>query len=93
MSQIIGGLAANGKIVIIGTSDEPIEVPPILFIQGRHSMVDWPSRTSIDSQDILAFSVLVGIRPMNKVYPLEHAAEAYDLMMSGKVGFRCYFNR
>lgn len=89
MSQILGGLAVDGKIVIIGASDEPIEVNPLLFIQGRRSLIGWPSGTSIDSQDTLSFSVLSGIRPMNEVFPLERAAEAYDLMMSGKARFRC----
>ena len=27
MTEILGGLAANGKLVIIGASDEPVEVP------------------------------------------------------------------
>ena len=42
MSQILGGLAVDGKIVIIGASDEPIEVTPNLFIQGRQSLIGWP---------------------------------------------------
>jgi len=89
MSEILGGLAVNGKLVIIGASDQPIEVPPFLFIQGRRSLVGWPSGTSIDSQDTLSFSVLSGVRSMNEVFPLERAAEAYDLMMNGKARFRC----
>jgi D-arabinose 1-dehydrogenase-like Zn-dependent alcohol dehydrogenase len=89
MSQILGGLAVNGKIVIIGASDEAIEVPPLLFIQGRRSLVGWASGTSIDSQDTLSFSVLSGVRSMNEIFPLERAAEAYDVMMSGKARFRC----
>ena len=89
MSQILGGLAVDGKIVIIGASDEPIEVPTSLFIQGRRSLIGWPSGTSIDSQDTLSFSVQSNVRPMNEVFPLERAAEAYDLMMSGKARFRC----
>jgi filamentous hemagglutinin family protein len=89
MSEILGGLAVNGKIAIIGASDEPIEVPPLLCIQGRRSLVGWPAGTSIDSQDTLSFSVLSGVRSMNEVFPLERAAEAYELMMSGKARFRC----
>ena len=27
MTEILGGLAVNGKLVIIGGSDEPIQVP------------------------------------------------------------------
>lgn len=88
MGEILGGLGINGKLVIIGASDEPIEVPPLLFIQGRRSLIGWPSGTSIESQDTLSFSVHSGVRPMNEVFPLEQAAEAYDLMMSGRARFR-----
>ena len=89
MTEILGGLAANGKLVVIGASDEPIQVPPALMIMGRRSLIGWPSGTSIDSQDTLSFSVLSGIRSMNEVFPLERAAEAYEHMMSGKAKFRC----
>ena len=89
MTEILGGLAANGKLIIIGASDEPIEVPSTLMIQGRRSLIGWPAGTSIDSQDTLSFSVLSGVRSMNEVFPLERAPEAYDHMMSGKAKFRC----
>jgi len=88
MSGVLSGLAVNGRLVVIGASDEPIEVPPTLFILGRRSLMGWPSGTSIDSQDTLSFSVLSGVRSMNEVYPLERAPEAYEKMMSGKARFR-----
>jgi D-arabinose 1-dehydrogenase-like Zn-dependent alcohol dehydrogenase len=89
MTEILGGLAVNGKLVIIGASDEPIQVPSFLMILGRRSlMIGWPSGTSIDSQDTLSFSVLSGVRSINEVFPLERAAEAYDHMMNGKARFR-----
>ena len=88
MSEILGGLAVNGKLVIIGASDEPIQVPSFLFISGRRSLIGWPAGTSIDSQDTLSFSVLSGVRSMNEVFPLEKAPEAYEQMMSGKARFR-----
>ena len=89
MTEILGGLAVNGKLVIIGASQEPIQVPSTLMILGRRSLVGWPAGTSIDSQDTLSFSVLSGVRSMNEVFPLERAAEAYDHMTSGKARFRC----
>jgi D-arabinose 1-dehydrogenase-like Zn-dependent alcohol dehydrogenase len=89
MSEILEGLTANGKLVVIGASDEPIQVPTALMILGRRSLIGWPAGTSIDSQDTLSFSVLSGVRSMNEVFPLERAAEAYDHMMSGKARFRC----
>jgi D-arabinose 1-dehydrogenase-like Zn-dependent alcohol dehydrogenase len=88
MSEVLGGLSVNGKLVMIGASDEPLEVSPIFFLSGRRSVVGWPSGTSIDSQDTLSFSVLSGVRPMNEVFPLEQATVAYEQMMSGKARFR-----
>ena len=88
MGEVLGGLAVNGKLIMIGVSDEALEVPPTLFILGRRSVVGWPAGTSMDSQDTLSFSVLSGVRPMNEVFPLERAPEAYERMMSAKARFR-----
>jgi D-arabinose 1-dehydrogenase-like Zn-dependent alcohol dehydrogenase len=88
MSAVLGGLAVNGKLIIIGASDEPLEVNGNLMIGGRRSIMGWPSGNSIDSQDTLSFSILTGVRAMTEVFPLERAAEAYEHMMSGKARFR-----
>jgi D-arabinose 1-dehydrogenase-like Zn-dependent alcohol dehydrogenase len=85
---IIGHMAVNGKLIMIGRSDEPLEVSPNFFISGRRSIIGWPSGTPIDSQDTLSFSVLFGVRPMNEIFPIDRTAEAYELMMSGKARFR-----
>jgi D-arabinose 1-dehydrogenase-like Zn-dependent alcohol dehydrogenase len=88
MSAALGGLGVNGKLMILGAAAEPLQVPAIPLLMGRRSITGWPSGSSIDSQDALNFSVLTGVRAMTQVFPLEHAAEAYDLMMSGKARFR-----
>ena len=88
MSAVVGGLAINGRLIIIGASEEPLEISPNFFLGGRRSIVGWPSGSSIDSEDTLSFSALSGVRSMNEVFPLERAAEAYQLMMSGRVRFR-----
>jgi D-arabinose 1-dehydrogenase-like Zn-dependent alcohol dehydrogenase len=88
MSAAVNGLGIDGKLMIVGASSEPIEVPPIALIGQRRSLQGWPSGTASDSEDTLAFSVLSEIRPMIEQYPLEKAAEAYDRMMSGKARFR-----
>jgi D-arabinose 1-dehydrogenase-like Zn-dependent alcohol dehydrogenase len=88
VSAALGGLAANGKLIVLGVSPEPIEVPCGLMVGGRRSIVGWPSGTSIDSEDTLAFCVLAAVRPMIETMPLERAAEAYERMMSGAARFR-----
>jgi D-arabinose 1-dehydrogenase-like Zn-dependent alcohol dehydrogenase len=88
MNAVVGGLGIDGKLVVLGAAMDKIEVDPLLLIGGRRSIAGWPSGTSIDSQDTLAFSVLTGVRAMTEVFALERAAEAYDRMMSGKARFR-----
>jgi D-arabinose 1-dehydrogenase-like Zn-dependent alcohol dehydrogenase len=88
MSDAVGGLGVDGKLLIVGAAPEPVQIPPFALIGGRRSVAGWPSGTSRDSEDTLNFSVLAGIRSMNEVFPLERAAEAYERMMSGKARFR-----
>jgi D-arabinose 1-dehydrogenase-like Zn-dependent alcohol dehydrogenase len=88
MSAVLGGLGVNGKLVILGAAAEPLQVAGIPLLLGRRSILGWPSGSSIDSQDTLAFSNLTGVRAMNEIFPLERAAEAYEHMMSGKARFR-----
>jgi len=88
MTATIGGLGVDGKLVVLGAADEPLEVSALALIGARRSIAGWPSGRSIDSQETLAFSVLTGVRSMNELLPLDRAGEAYDRMMSGKARFR-----
>jgi alcohol dehydrogenase/propanol-preferring alcohol dehydrogenase len=88
MSAALGGLGLNGKMIMVGLGQEPVEVPIAQFIMGRHSVQGWPSGTSADSQDTLEFSALSGVKPVIEEFPLARAAEAYDRMMSGAARFR-----
>lgn len=88
MSSVLGGLVIDGKMIVVGASPDPIEVSPLLLIGGRRGVQGWPSGTSIESEDTLAFSALANIKPMIETMPLERAAEAYERMMSGAARFR-----
>jgi D-arabinose 1-dehydrogenase-like Zn-dependent alcohol dehydrogenase len=88
MADTIGGLAPDGRVIVLGVAPEPIEVPSLDIVLTRRGVVGWPSGTSIDCEDTLKFSVLTDVRPMIETMPLEHAAEAYDKMMSGAARFR-----
>jgi D-arabinose 1-dehydrogenase-like Zn-dependent alcohol dehydrogenase len=88
MGAVVEGLGVNGKLIVLGAAADPIEVSATQLIMARRSISGWPSGTSIDSQDALAYSVLTGVRAKTEVFPLERAAEAYEYMMSGKARFR-----
>ena len=88
MSALVGGLSANGTLLVVGASMDPIEVPPIELILGRKRIQGWSAGIPTDSEDTLRFAEMTGIRPMIEKYPLMKAAEGYARMMSGKAEFR-----
>jgi D-arabinose 1-dehydrogenase-like Zn-dependent alcohol dehydrogenase len=88
LSSMVEGLAVNGKLLIVGAAFEPFSISTIPLIMARRSISGWPSGSSIDSQDTMAFSALSDIRSMNEIYPLEKAEEGYNRMMSGQARFR-----
>jgi len=88
MSALVGGLGNNGRMMVVGASAEPIEVPPAALIFGRKSLQGWPSGIPTDSEDTLRFAEMTGVRPMIEKFPLAKAADAYARMMSGKAEFR-----
>jgi len=88
MSELIDGLAPNGKLVVIGVAFDPIEVTPVQLISGSRTIQGWAAGTPADSEDTLRFAELTGVRPMIETYPLEKAPEAYARMLSGNAQFR-----
>jgi D-arabinose 1-dehydrogenase-like Zn-dependent alcohol dehydrogenase len=88
MSALVDGLGANGRMMVVGASADPIEVMPVQLIFGNRSLQGWASGIPTDSEDTLRFAELTGVRPMIERYPLEKAGEAYARMMSGKAEFR-----
>jgi D-arabinose 1-dehydrogenase-like Zn-dependent alcohol dehydrogenase len=87
-TEVIGGLAPHGELIVVGASPDPIEASPIALIGGNAVIAGHASGTSIDSEDTLAFSALSGVRPRVETLPLERAQEAYNKMLAGDARFR-----
>jgi D-arabinose 1-dehydrogenase-like Zn-dependent alcohol dehydrogenase len=88
MTEVVGGLAVGGKLLVVGAPLEPIEVSALELLMTRRGIQGWPSGTARDSQDTLEFSKFAGVRPMIEKYPLEKVKEAFARMESGKAEFR-----
>jgi D-arabinose 1-dehydrogenase-like Zn-dependent alcohol dehydrogenase len=88
MSALIDGMGANGRLMVVGATMDPIEVTPIQLIMGMRNIQGWASGIPTDSEDTLKFAEITGVRPMIEKFPLAKAAEAYARMMSGKAEFR-----
>jgi D-arabinose 1-dehydrogenase-like Zn-dependent alcohol dehydrogenase len=88
MGPLVAGLAARGKLIIVGVPNDEIRLNAFPLIFGGRTIYGALTGTPIDSEDTLAFSVLENIRPMIETFPLEQAADAYGRMMQGKARFR-----
>src|SRR6266481_551233 len=88
MGPLVAGLAARGKLIVVGVPQDPIQLNAFPLVFGGRSIYGSLTGTPIDNEDTLAFSVLENIRPMIETAPLEQAADAYARMMEGKARFR-----
>ena len=88
MGRLVSGLAARGKLIVVGVPEDQIQLSAFPLVFGGRSIYGSLTGTPIDSEDTLAFSVLENIRPMIETLPLEQAADAYARMIEGKARFR-----
>ena len=88
LKGLTGGLAPNGKLVILGAPEKPWEISAFDLIGEKRSIMGWPSGSGMDSEDTMKFSVLTGVEPMIETFPLEQAQQAYERMMTGEARFR-----
>ena len=88
MGPLVSGLAARGKLIVVGVPQGPMQLSAFPLVFGGRSICGSLTGTPIDTEDALAFSVLENIRPMIETVPLVQAVDAYARMMQGKARFR-----
>lgn len=88
MSAAVGGLRPRGRMVVVGASMEPMQIPPVALIPGSTGVLGHASGSPQDSEDTMRFSLLQDVHPAIETYPLERAAEGYARMLSGDARFR-----
>jgi D-arabinose 1-dehydrogenase-like Zn-dependent alcohol dehydrogenase len=87
MEAIVGGLGANGTMMVIGAVGN-ITINSLDLLLKSAAVRGWYSGTAADSEDTLLFSELNHVASMNEIFPFQEAQAAYDHMMSGKARFR-----
>lgn len=88
VAALMGGLAPQGRMVLLGAGKDPLPVSAGHLVVGERSVLGSITGSPYENEKTLNFSVLAGVRPMIEVMPLEKANEAYRKMKSGDVKFR-----
>jgi D-arabinose 1-dehydrogenase-like Zn-dependent alcohol dehydrogenase len=85
ITELIDGLGRNGQIIIVAAPQEIMQFNPALLMRGNRSI-----RASVSGniEEAINFSLLEHVTPMVEFFPLEHAAMAFEKMMTAKVRFR-----
>ena len=56
MSELIGGLAPRGRMIVAGAGSSPIEVSPMHLLFGSRGIEGTLTGSAIDNEDTLAFT-------------------------------------
>ena len=87
IASTVGGLKPRGKLLVVAAPFDAMEVSVFTLLSGK-AVAGWPSGSSIDSEETLAFSALTGVRPRVELFPLEQAEQAFQKMLQNRVRFR-----
>src|SRR2546428_3944986 len=70
MGSLVSGLAARGKLIVVGVPQDQIQLSAFPLVFGGRSIYGSLAGTAIATEDALAFTVLESIRPIIASAPL-----------------------
>ena len=85
---MIGALAPNGRLHIVGAVLEPIPVPAFPMILGQRSVSGSPTGAPIGISDMLNFAAQHNIAPQTEHFPMSRINDAFARLESGKARYR-----
>jgi alcohol dehydrogenase len=88
MTAAIDGLHALGELVVIGVSQQKIEVSPLQLIIGQKTIRGSAAGTSREVEETMDFAAQSGVRAITEQAALDDAQQAFDKMLAGKSHFR-----
>jgi alcohol dehydrogenase len=88
VSPLFGGLAPEGRLVMLGTSKDPLSVPSGQLVAGERGVIGSITGSPYENERTLDFSVLTGVRPLIEMVQLKRAGEALQKLKSGDVKYR-----
>jgi uncharacterized zinc-type alcohol dehydrogenase-like protein len=85
---LIGTLAPNGRLHVVGAVTEPIPVAAFSLILQQRSVSGSPSGSPAAIATMLDFAARHGVLPQTEHFPMSHLNEAFARLQSGKARYR-----
>jgi alcohol/geraniol dehydrogenase (NADP+) len=85
---MIGSLAPNGRLHVVGAVLEPIPVAAFSLIMGQRSVSGSPTASPVAIATMLDFASRHNIAPQTEHYPMSNINEAFARLESGKARYR-----
>jgi uncharacterized zinc-type alcohol dehydrogenase-like protein len=85
---MIGTLAPNGRLHVVGAVLEPIPVGAFSLIMGQRSISGSPTGSPVTLETMLDFAARHDITPQTEHFPMSQINEAFARLESGKARYR-----
>ncbi len=87
-NALLGTLAPNGRMHVVGVVLEPIPVPAFTLIGKQRQVSGSPTGSPVDIARMLAFAARHDIRPQIEMFPMSQVNEALKHLEEGKARYR-----
>ena len=84
----LAALRPQGKLCIVGIPDKAVSFSPWSVIGGEKSVVGGQPGSIDETEEMLRFTALHGIKPMIETFPIQEANAALDHTRQGKARYR-----
>ena len=85
---LLGLLAANGKLVIIGVSFKEQIISPVQLLVGQKSICGSAAGSTGIALDMLRFCAIHNIKPVIETFPMHRCNEAIERVTMNEIRFR-----
>jgi alcohol/geraniol dehydrogenase (NADP+) len=85
---LMGTLAPNGRLHLVGVLPQPMEVEAFTLIGGQRSVSGSPTGSRQDIDTMLEFAARHGIEPQTEHFPMSRINDALEHLRAGKARYR-----
>lgn len=85
---LLGALAPQGRLHVVGAVLKPLAVPALALIFGQKSMSGSPTGSPAALDKMLDFSARHGVAPVTELFPMSKANDAMEHLRAGKARYR-----